>query len=88
MRIGDKFEISIFLFIKVIFLEYLVRTNQSNKSKYLSFISASVLSVLSGLTSSLLENILLGTAVFPMAEFSTVVRVVSRVLKSPEVIWL
>ena len=62
-------------------------TSQINQNTYF-FIAASVLSVLLGLTSSLLNNILLGAAVFPMAKFFTVVTVISGILKSPEVIWL
>ena len=42
----------------------------------------SVLAVLLGLTSGLLDDILFGAAVFPMAKFSTVVTVVSGVWKS------
>lgn len=75
------------LFNERIFLKYLIRTQQSNKSKNLSFVSASVLPILLGWTSILLDNFLFWAAIFPMAKFSTVATVVSGVFKSPEVVW-
>ena len=53
-----------------------------------SRVSATVLSVLLGMTSRFLDNIIFGAAAFPVTEFSTVVAVVSGVVKSSEVIWL